>query len=318
MDQESQNSRAQSSQKSKREKKHHVHRKRPQCLCGVEWGTGVLIITIFKGMGLFLQFLYIAYRFQYDIKIEYFHETKFSATWGYLIYTLILPTSVFIMLIVALTKRTSIFARFMANFLYIVETFLVLGWPVIFLRAVVIGIRNQDDSAYVLLAMVVVYMAFLYPIRLLCAYTVRGYYRDLRFYSKHHGHSAQKDEKRGLRKNDQYMNDKSSVASNEERKLSDIDLGSVRSKPVSSKSKGGRRSERSGSREARDRHGSRAGSRETRERGQGRRSSQEEQQSINRRGSGGRGSRESSGERIQLPPIVGRHAAHGGTTQATS
>ena len=209
MDQESINSRENRSQKSKRNKsegknenRNHVHRKRPQCLCGVEWGTGVLIITIFKGLGLFIQFLYIAYRFQYDLKIEYFHETKFSATWGYLIYTLILPTSVFISLIVSLTKRTSIFARFMANFLYIVETFLVLGWPVIFLRAVVIGIRNEDDSAYVLLAMVLVYMAFLYPIRLLCAYTVRGYYRDLRFYSKHHGHSANRGEKRELANND--------------------------------------------------------------------------------------------------------------------
>jgi len=271
----------------------------------------MLIVTIFKGMGLFLQFMYIAYRFKYDIKIQYFNETKFSATWGFLIYTLILPTPVLIMLILAL-RKSFIYARFMATFLYNMETFLVLGWPVIFLRAVVIGIRDKDDSAYVLLAMVVVYMAFLYPIRLLCAYTVRGYYRDLRFNSKYHGHSDQSDENRGLRKNDQYMNDKSSVASNEGRKLSDIDMGSVRSKPVSSKSKGERRSERSGSRETRDRHGSRAGSRETRERGQGRRSSQEEQQSINGRGSGRHGSRERSGERVQLPPIVG------GTTQATS
>ena len=256
MDQESVsvNSRENRSQKSKRnksegknEQRHHVHRKRPQCLCGVEWGTGVLIITIFKGLGLFIQFLYIAYRFQYDLRIEYFHETKFSATWGYLIYTLILPTSVFISLIVSLTKRTSIFARFMANFFYIVETFLVLGWPVIFLRAVVIGIRNDDDSAYVLLAMVLVYMAFLYPIRLLCAYTVRGYYRDLRFYSKHHGHSANRGEKRELANND-HKNDFSSVGSNEPRNLSDIDLGSVRPKSNGSKHKS-KRSDRRGSNE---------------------------------------------------------------------
>merc|ERR1712228_652075 len=102
-------------------------------------------------------------------------------------------------------------------------------------------------------------MAFLYPIRLLCVYTIRGYYRDLRFYAKHHGHSAKKDEKKGLRSNDRY-NDKSSVASNEERKLSDIELGSVKSKSVGGRSKG-RRSEKSGRSGSRENHGDRYGGR---------------------------------------------------------
>ena len=68
---------------------------------------------------------------------------------------------------------------------------------------------------------------------------MRGYYVDLRFHSKGQGSRSKKDEKKSL---SQYMNpstsDKSSVFSNEERKLSDIELGSVKSKG----SKGSRRS----------------------------------------------------------------------------
>ena len=218
----------------------------------MEWNTAVLIIAIFKGLGLLCMLVYITYRFQTNTVIQYFEETRFSATWGYLFYTLMLPVPTFIAFVVALIKKTSICARFTLMCLYFGESIFVLGWPLGFLRSVVIGIRNDDQEALVLLALVIVYMMFLYPIRILCAYTVRGYYLDLRFYSRSQAQGSKRDEKKSL---SQYMNpstsDKSSVFSNEERKLSDIELGSIgKNKRSGGKRKNSKR-ESSGSRDHR-------------------------------------------------------------------
>ena len=132
------------SKKSKDGSKKKEKRVRPKCICGVEWTTGVLIIAIFKGIGLFLMLTYAVYRFSTDTIIQYFEETRFSATWGYLIYTLMLPVPTFITFIIALIKKASICARFTLMCLYFAESIFVLGWPLGFLRSVIIGLRNDD------------------------------------------------------------------------------------------------------------------------------------------------------------------------------
>ena len=111
-----------------------VRRKRPKCICEIEWSTGVLIIAIFKAMGLAIMFMYIAYRFSTDTVIQYFQETRFAATWGYLFYTLMIPVPTMVSFFVALLKPKSIVARFTLNCLYIAESIFVLGWPIGFLR----------------------------------------------------------------------------------------------------------------------------------------------------------------------------------------
>ena len=93
-----------------------------------------MIIAIFKAIGLSIMFLYIAYRFKTDTVIQYFQETRFAATWGYLIYTFMIPVPTMVAFIYALLKPKSIVARFTLNCLYIAESIFVLGWPIGFLR----------------------------------------------------------------------------------------------------------------------------------------------------------------------------------------
>lgn len=107
--------------------------------------------------------------------IEHFYETEKSATWGRLIYTLMLPLPTLIMFGVALFKKESLCARFTLLVMYLLESLVVMVTPVVYARAV--GLAKDLP----LLIVTLVYILFLYPIRILCCWTIRGYYRELRY-----------------------------------------------------------------------------------------------------------------------------------------
>ena len=135
------------------------------------------MIAIFKCVGLFFQVNYIIYRFtNEDLAVfELLNETSESATWGRLIYTIILPVPTLILFGIALYYKDSVCARFTLLILYMVESIVVMATPVVFARSV--GVEKE----WMLLVVTLLYITCLWPIRILCVYVVRGYYRELRY-----------------------------------------------------------------------------------------------------------------------------------------
>ena len=143
----------------------------------MKWRSGVFIIAILKCIGLFFQINYIIYRFMNENveTIQYFNETHKSATWGRLVYTLTLPIPTLILFGVALFNKESLCARFTLLLLYMLESLVVMGTPVVYARAVIVA------REHLLIVVTLTYILFLFPIRILFIWTVRGYYRELRY-----------------------------------------------------------------------------------------------------------------------------------------
>ena len=133
-------------------------------------------VAIFKCIGLFIQLNYIIYRFTSDNAptVQYLNETEKSATWGRLIYTCMLPIPTLICMWVAIFQKKSLCARFVVMLLYMLESLVVIITPILFVRSVLVA------RQWLLLIVGLVYIMVLVPIRLLCVYTVRGYYLELR------------------------------------------------------------------------------------------------------------------------------------------
>ena len=138
---------------------------------------GILIITILKCITLFCEINLLTYltMAKGKLPIEFLNTTKLASVWFNMCLTGLLSIPIFVLLVVALFKKSSLCVRFSLTVMYMIESIVVMVLPVFLARSLVIA------EEWVLLAVTAVGILILYPVRILMVWTVRGFYRELSF-----------------------------------------------------------------------------------------------------------------------------------------